>query len=524
MKQSERQEIVELIMHEIRTRLDDDGIVARVEGRPKRLYSIYKKMKGKVRTLDQIFDLYAVRVLVDDVGTCYEVLGRMHEMYMPVPGRFKDFIGMKKPNGYQSLHTTLVGPGEPFEVQVRTYQMHSVAEYGIAAHWKYKEGGQLAKDKWLQEIMDLQRDMSGSAEYLDALKMDLDAFNERIYCFTPKGELIPLLSGACAIDYAYAIHSAVGNRMIGARVNGKMVSVDHELQTGDQVEVITSQNTKGPSRDWLKLVKTHTARTKITQWFNKESREENISKGREALEISAMEVESENKIPLDELLKDGREKDILERFNCKSIEQLYVMIGVGGLREKLVINHLHREYEKTLPPPSDEELIQNLIDVGEKLSKPDNNNRSGVTVRGVGDTAVRFARCCGPMPGDEILGYVTRGRGLTVHRTDCVNVIHMDELDRRRLIEAQWQMEIKRDASFHTDMRINCDNRDGLLVDISRILFEEKVNVKMLNTRTSQGETVMHLGLEVSSGQQLQFLTKKLQNVQGVHEIIRVSS
>ncbi|MCL2577230.1 MAG: bifunctional (p)ppGpp synthetase/guanosine-3',5'-bis(diphosphate) 3'-pyrophosphohydrolase [Defluviitaleaceae bacterium] len=522
IKQSERQEIIDQIMKEIRAKLEADGIKALVEGRPKRFYSIHKKMVSKEKTLDQIFDLYAVRVLVEEVSECYEVLGRLHEMYTPIPGRFKDFIGMKKSNGYQSLHTTLIGPGEPFEVQVRTFQMHSVAEFGIAAHWKYKEGGKLAKDKWLQGIMDLQRDMSGSEEFLDALKMDLDAFSERIYCFTPKGELIALVSGSCAIDYAYAIHSAVGNRMIGARVNGKMVSVNHELQTGDQVEIITSQNTKGPSKDWLKLVKTNTARTKITQWFNKESRDENIRKGREALEAVTKEIDIEEKISLDELLADGRDAELLERYNCKNMEQLYVMIGVGGLREKLVVNHLYREYEKTLPPPSNEELIQSLLDIGERQTK--SKHQSGVIVRGVGDTAVRFARCCGPLPGDEILGYVTRGRGLTVHRTDCINVIHMDELDRRRLIDAHWQKDMKRDASFHTEMRIDCNNRDGLLADISRVLFEEKASVKSVNVRTVQSEAIMYFGLEVSDGGQLDFLTKKLKNVQGVCEITRVSS
>jgi len=415
-----------------------------------------------------------------------------------------------------------MGPGEPFEVQVRTFQMHSVAEFGIAAHWKYKEGGKLAKDKWLQGIMDLQRDMSGSEEFLDALKTDLDAFSGRIYCFTPKGELISLSSGSCAIDYAYAIHSAVGNRMVGARVNGKMVSVNHELQTGDQVEIITSQNAKGPSRDWLHIVKTNAARTKITQWFNKESREENIRKGHEALAAAATETELAQKVPLDELLENGRESEMLERFNCRNMEQLYVMIGVGGLREKLVINYLHRIYEKTLPPPSNDELIQNLLEVGEKQTK--NKHRSGVIVNGVGDTAVRFARCCGPLPGDEILGYVTRGRGLTVHRTDCVNVIHMDEFDRRRLIDAHWHKDIKRDASFHTEMRIVCDDRDGLLADISRILFEEKTSVKSVNVRTQQSEAIMLFGLEVSDGGQLEFLTKKILNIPGVCEISRVSS
>ncbi|MCL1863264.1 MAG: bifunctional (p)ppGpp synthetase/guanosine-3',5'-bis(diphosphate) 3'-pyrophosphohydrolase [Defluviitaleaceae bacterium] len=518
IKQSERQKIVEELMEEIRQRLREDGILARVEGRAKRFYSTHKKMISQNKTLEQLYDLYAIRVLVDDSTQCYEVLGRLHEMYTPIPGRFKDYIGMKKPNGYQSLHTGLMSDGVLFEVQIRTLEMHAVAEYGIAAHWRYKEGGKAAKDKWLQEIMDWQRTMSDGDEYLDALKMDLNAFQEHIYCFTPRGEIVQLISGSCAIDYAYAIHSAVGNRMTGARVNGKIVPVDHILNTGDQVEIITSQNTKGPSREWLRIVKSNTARTKITQWFNKESRGENIKKGREALEQAA----KDENITVDELLADKRDIDLLERFNCKDMEQLYAMIGVGGLKEKIVVHHLLREYEKTLPPPTDEELIQNLIDTGERLEK--HKLGSGIVVKGIGDTAVRFARCCGPLPGDEILGFVTRGRGLTVHRSDCVNILHMDEFDRRRLIEAQWQTDPKKELSYHTEMRIMGDDRDGLLADISRILSEEKIKIRTMNARTVQSEAVFVIGMEISDGEQLTALTKKLRNVQGVADVARVSS
>jgi len=475
-------------------------------------------MRSQKKELEQIFDLYAVRVLVEEVSECYEVLGRLHEMYTPVPGRFKDYIGMKKNNGYQSLHTTLIGPGEPFEVQVRTYTMHAVAEFGIAAHWKYKADGKAAKDKWLQEIMDWQRDMSSSEEFIDALKNDLNAFQEHVYCFTPRGELISLISGSCAIDYAYAIHSAVGNKMTGAKVNGKMVPVDHPIQTGDQVEILTSPNAKGPSRDWLKLVKSNTARTKITQWFNKESREENLRKGREALENAA----KDENITLEVLFQNGRDTDILERFNCKTLDQLYAMIGVGGLKEKIVVNHLVREYEKTLPPPTDEELMQNLLEAGKKLDKQ--KLKSGILVRGIGDTAVRFARCCGPLPGDEILGFVTRGRGLTVHRTDCVNIKHMDEFERRRLLEAQWHLEKRIGNSYHTEMRIICDDRDNLLMDISKVLTEEKVRMKTMNARTMQSETIFNIGFEIADNVQLGILTQKLQNISGVCEITRVNA
>ncbi|MCL1878554.1 MAG: bifunctional (p)ppGpp synthetase/guanosine-3',5'-bis(diphosphate) 3'-pyrophosphohydrolase [Defluviitaleaceae bacterium] len=517
IKQSGRQEIVEQIMKEIRARLETEGILAQVEGRPKRLYSIYKKMISRGKSLAEMFDIYAVRILVEEKGECYDVLGVMHDMYTPIPGRMKDYIGLKKPNGYRSLHTTLMGPGEPFEVQIRTFEMHAVAEYGIAAHWKYKESGKAAKDKWLQEIMDLQRNMSGSDEYLDALKMDLDAFAEHVYCFTPKGEIVSLLSGACAIDYAYTIHSAVGNRMNGARINGKIVPVDTELQTGDMVEIITSQNVKGPSRDWLNIVKTNAAKTKITQWFNKESRGENLRKGREALEASA----KDENMDWETLLQDRRETDVLERFNCRTIDQLYVMVGVGGLKEKIVVHHLMREFEKSLPPPTDEELIQNLIDATDKheIAK----KKSGIVVKGIGDTAVRFARCCSPLPGDEILGYVTRGRGLTVHMTNCINIVRMDEFERRRLIEAQWHADSKRGNSYHTEMRLNCDARDGLLADITRILAEEKVHVTTINARTIQSESIIFVGLEIADGNRLNALKKKLKNIPGVGDIMRVA-
>jgi GTP pyrophosphokinase len=296
-----------------------------------------------------------------------------------------------------------------------------------------------------------------------------------------------------------------------------MVPIYHELHTGDQVEIITSQNAT-PHRDWLNHVKTNTARSKITQWFNKQSREENIRNGREALEIAAKET----KITLEELLADGREADILERYNCKNPDQLYAMVGVGGLKEKLVINRLFREYEKTLPPPTDEELIQSILETGEKESQ--RKHGSGIMVKGVGDTSVRFGKCCGPVPGDEIIGFVTRGRGLTVHRSDCINIINMDEFERRRIIEAQWRADLVKENTYLTEMRINCDDRDGLLADISRVLFEEKVKVKSLNSRTVQSEAVIVIGFEISGGEHLGILTKKLKNVSGVYEILRVTA
>ena len=518
LKQAERQKLVERLIREVKERLDTDGIEATMDGRPKRFYSVYKKMISKNKTLDQIYDLYAVRVLVNTVQECYEVLGRLHEMYTPVHGRFKDYIGMKKSNGYQSLHTSLMSEGEIFEVQIRTYEMHSVAEFGIAAHWKYKESDKAAKDKWLQEIMDWQRDISNQ-DFLEALKMDLSAFQSHVYCFTPQGEVISLAHGANVIDFAYAIHSAVGNRMIGARVDGKMVSVDYVLKTGERVEIVTSQNAKGPNRDWLKIIKTNQARSKISQWFNRESREENIIKGRELLELSAKNVN----VPLDELFADKRDLDVLGRFNCKTLEQLYLMVGVGGLKEKMVVNHLLREYERMQPPPSDEELIQNLLDTSKKETR---KQRSGIVIKGIGDTDVRFGKCCGPLPGDEIIGFVTRGRGLTIHRTDCVNITAMDELERRRLLDAQWQVpdKDKKSNTYHTDLRIVCEDRDGLLANITSIFADERVKVTSLTALTTQSEAIFTVGMEIYDVDHLDHITKRLIRETGAHEISRVHS
>jgi len=516
LKTVERIEITEQIMKEIRTALAAQGIEAVVEGRAKRLYSVYKKMVSKNRTLDQIHDLYAVRILVKDIAGCYAALGCVNGLYPIVPGRIKDYIAGKKPNGYQSLHTTLVGPGEPFEVQIRSFDMHDVAEFGIAAHWKYKESGKAAKDKWLQEIMNWQHEISDSDEFLSALRMDLSAFQSHISCFTPKGEPINLVNGSCAIDFAYAIHSAVGNRMVGARVNGKLVPIDHVLVSGDIVEIVTSQNIKGPSKDWLKIVKTNQARSKINQWFNKENREDNIQKGREALERCAEEL----KVTLDELLAEGREKDVLDRFNCKEIDQLYVMIGTGGVKEKQVANHLYREFEKVQPPPSDEELISSLLSTGAKTDVK--GQKSGVIVKGVGDTAVIFSKCCNPVPGDEICGYVTRGRGLTVHRTDCINVLHMNELDRRRIINAQWNVPETKKQTYLVNLRLTCQDGNNLLYAINDVLKDENVRVSSLTANVINSDAIFTMGIDIHDTDHLNHVINRLQAATGAREIRRI--
>ena len=523
LKMTDRIEITEQIIKEIRAALEKQSIKATVEGRAKRLYSVHKKMISKNRTLDEIHDLYAVRVLVDDVAGCYAALGCVNGLYPIVPGRIKDYIAGRKPNGYQSLHTTLVGPGEPFEVQIRSYEMHEVAEFGIAAHWRYKEGGKAAKDQWLQGIMDWQREISDNDEFLSALRLDLSAFQSHISCFTPKGEPINLVNGSCAIDFAYAIHSAVGNRMIGARVNGKIMPIDAPLASGDIVEIVTSQNAKGPSRVWLQKVKTNQAKTKINQWFNKENREDNLQRGREALERAALERnQNEVKATLDELLADGREKDVLARFNCKGMEQLYLMVATGGIKEKQITNHLYREYEKVQPLPTDEELIESLLNMKTKAGAK--AKKSGVLVKGIGDTAVSFSKCCNPLPGDEILGFVTRGRGLTVHCTDCINVLHMSELDRKRIIDAQWDIPETEKQKYLVSLRITCPDNNNILYAVNDVLKDENVRVTALTANIAGADAILTLGLEIYDTEHLNHITTRLQNATRAHEIRRIHS
>jgi len=480
-------------------------------------------MKSQDKTLDQIYDLFAVRVLVDNLTDCYAAMGWVHTIFVPVPNRIKDYISMPKINRYQSIHTTVMGPhnGEPVEVQIRTHDMHAVAEFGVAAHWKYKERDKGAKDKWLQELMAWQREMSSddNAEYLDTLKMDLDMFRGHVYCFSPQGDVYTLTDGATPIDFAYAVHSAVGNRMIGAKVNGRIVSNDYTLATGDRVEVLTSQNAKGPGRDWLKIVKTAQARTKINQWFKRQDREENIQRGRDLLEAASQELG----LTFDELLAcDDDDMGVLRRFNCKDVEQLFIMVGVGGLKEKQIVNRLYREYEKTLPPPTDDELIQTLL--SESAALPDRKTQSGIVIHGIGDTDVRFAKCCSPVPGDEIIGYVTRGRGMSVHRTDCINMIHLDDLEKRRLMDCQWHVADKSGHTYHADIRLLCDDRDGLLADISRILSDEKIKVTGMNVRTHQNEAIFDIGIEIADGERLEQLSQRLRMDKSVHEIKRVTT
>ncbi len=537
LRKVEREKFVQGIVDEVKRHIDDAGIKAQVDGRVKHFFSIYKKMVNQDKTLDQIYDLFAVRIIVDTVKDCYAALGVIHEMYTPIPGRFKDYIAMPKPNMYQSLHTTLIGPnGTPFEIQIRTFEMHRTAEYGIAAHWKYKEqsdgkkssGNQEeAKMTWLRQILEWQRDMSDNREFMNLLKSDLDLFAENVYCFTPAGDVKNLPAGSTPIDFAYSVHSAVGNKMVGARVNGKLVNIDYVIQNGDRVEVITSQNSKGPSRDWLKIVKSTQAKNKINQWFKQELKEDNIVKGQN---LFASYCKAKGIVQSD-LLKPEFMQAVMAKYGFRDWDSVMAAIGHGGLKEGQVGNRLLEEYKKKQKKElTDAQVLQAVENAGTTVtaSGKDKNkrtqNKSGIIVKGIDDVAVRFAKCCSPVPGDEIVGFVTRGRGVTIHRTDCVNMIHLPSEDRVRLIDAEWQAAGDMAGRYPAEIKIFGNNRTGLLVDISKIFTERQIDMIGVNSRTSkQGTATISLSFEVGSRGELDSLIAKLRQVESVIDIERTT-
>ena len=529
LKKSEREQFVQSIVDQVKKHMDQAGISAEVNGRVKHFFSIYKKMVNQDKTLDQIYDLFAVRIIVDTVKDCYAALGVIHEMYTPVPGRFKDYIAMPKPNMYQSLHTTLIGPnGQPFEIQIRTFEMHRTAEYGIAAHWKYKEASdgkkppaQQEEEKlsWLRQILEWQRDMSDNREFLSLLKSDLDLFNENVYCFSPAGDVKTLPQGSTTVDFAYSVHSAVGNKMVGARVNGKLVPIEYQIQNGERVEIITSQNSRGPSRDWLKIVKSTQAKNKINQWFKQELKEDNILKGKEMLNNYA---KLKGKV-LGELTKPRYIEAVLKKYGFRDWDSVLAALGHGGLKEGQILNKLVDAYEKEHKKEiTDEKVLEAAAEAREKL--PITKEKGGIVVRGIDDVAVRFAKCCSPIPGDEIVGFVTRGRGVTIHRTDCINVMNLSESDRARLIDAEWQGSEVTSGLYTAEINVYANNRMGLLVDISRIFTERKIDLAGINSRTSkQGTATISLTFDVHSKEELANLVEKLRQVDSVLDIERTT-
>lgn len=532
-KKSEREAFVRAIVDEVSHHMEDGGIKAEVNGRVKHFFSIYRKMVNQDKTLEQIYDLFAVRIIVDSVKDCYAALGLIHEMYKPIPGRFKDYIAMPKPNMYQSLHTTLIGPsGQPFEIQIRTFDMHKTAEYGIAAHWKYKEDpngkntetNEEAKLTWLRQILEWQKDMSDNKEFMSLLKNDLDLFSESVYCFTPAGDVKNLPNGSTPIDFAYSIHSAVGNKMVGARVNGKLVTIDYRIQNGDRIEVITSQNSKGPSRDWLNIVKSTQAKNKINQWFKLQNKEDNIVRGKDQL-IQYCKTKS---IVLSDLLKPEYMDKVTHKYGFRDWDAVLAAVGHGGLKEGQVINKLveedNKKHKKNI---TDTQVLKNIADVKKVTeSKTSKKAKSGIVVRGIDDVAVRFSKCCNPVPGDEIVGFVTRGRGVSIHRTDCINIINISAEDRERLLDAEWMTspdEVTGEL-YKAEINIYVEDRVGVLVEVAKVFTESEINVTAMSSRSGKNNTAtLNVTFDIRSVSQMNKVIDKLRNLECVYDIERTT-
>ena len=520
-KREEREKYIGEIIEILEKKLDEIHIKAHVAGRAKHFYSIYRKMFMQNKTIDELYDLFAVRVIVDSVSDCYAVLGMVHELFKPVPGRFKDYIAMPKPNMYQSLHSTLIGPsGTLFEIQIRTWDMHRIAENGIAAHWKYKEGKSGASDmdeklEWIKNLLEIQKDSTSTEDFMQTLKIDM--FSDEVFVFTPKGDVVSMPSGATPIDFAYRIHSAVGNRMTGAKVNGKIVPLSHELQNGDIVDVITSSSSRGPNIDWLKICKTSQARNKINQFFKKVNREENIQKGKEQLEKEM----TKNKLPSKYLEDENFINPLIKKYGFNSLDDLYAGIGYG-------ITNAHRFLVRFLTEAKNRQLQElevtpNEVPLPIKVKTTSKPNNSGVIVEGVDNCMVRMSHCCNPVPGDKIVGYVTRGRGVAIHRADCLNMLHAtnDERERNRLISVHWAGDTP-PVSFKSMLTITATDRPNLLIDIMTVISEIKVPVTNVNARTGKNDlAIIEVTTEISNTDQIDGIINKLKQLKGVITVIR---
>ena len=522
-KRNEREEYLQQVIMTLKAKIEETGIKCDIDGRPKHFYSIYKKMAYKNKTFDQIFDLLAIRVIVDNVRDCYEVLGIVHTLWKPIPGRFKDYIAMPKPNMYQSLHSTVIGPGgQPFEIQIRTWDMHKTAEYGIAAHWKYKEGKIEEDDldkklSWLREILEWQDDAKDAKDFMNGLKIDL--FTDEVFVFTPKGAVIDLPMDSTPIDFAYRIHTDIGHRCIGAKVNGKIVPIDYKLKTGDIVEILTTSSDRGPSRDWLKIVKSSQAKNKIMQWFKKQKKEENIVKGKELFE---KEMKREGFLN-NELLKQEWIDIVLKRYNFAHAEDMYSAIGYGGVSPIQVVTRLKDEYKKTLKPEiSDWRTLEKSSDTKQAENKKGDNS-NGIVVKGNRNILVRFAKCCNPVPGDEIIGYITKGRGVSVHRKDCLNMAQRIMKADERLIQVSWIKEHA--ADYQAEVQIVANDRYGLLSEITNIISVSNTTVKAINARTAkEGTAYINLTLEINDVNQLQKIIRDIKKLSGVIDVYRTKA
>lgn len=530
VRKSVREQYIQTIVDEVSEHIERAGIKAQIDGRIKHFFSIYKKMVNQNKTIDQIYDLFAVRIIVDSVKDCYAALGVIHEMYKPIPGRFKDYIAMPKANMYQSLHTTLIGTsGQPFEIQIRTYEMHKAAEYGIAAHWKYKEASDGKKVEtqeeeklvWLRQILEWQQTAEDNREFMNLLKSDLNLFSDQVYCFTPTGDVKNLPAGSTTIDFAYSIHTAVGNRMIGARVNGKLVTIDYEIKNGDRVEIMTSQNSKGPSRDWLNVVKSTQAKNKINQWFKHELKEDNITKGKELMQAYS----KAKNINLPDLLNVKYQEAVMKKYGFQDWDSVLAAVGHGGLKEGQILNRMQEMYESDhRREMTDAEVMAEVEENAQQNRDRAPKSTNGIVVKGIHDVAVRFSKCCSPVPGDEIVGFVTRGRGISIHRTDCLNIMNLSEIDRNRLIDAEWQQAEETEGKYLVEISIFANNRNGLLADVSKALTEKNIDILSLSTRVSkQGTATIMVSFEISSREELQRIIDKIRTIESVIDIERTT-
>lgn len=515
-KRKEREDYVRDLIQQIYDGLEQVGIKSDIKGRPKNIYSIFKKMLQQGKDIDEIYDKIAIRVVVDDVRDCYGVLGIIHTMWKPIPGRFKDYIATPKPNMYQSLHTTLIGKGgEPFEVQIRTSEMHRTAEYGIAAHWRYKEGSNPREKKfdeklsWLRQILEWQQDIKDTREFMESLKIDL--FDDTVFVFTPKGKVIELAKGACPVDFAYRVHTEVGHKCTGSRVNGRIVPLDYPLANGDIVEIITSKNSPGPSRDWLNFVKTSSAKSRIKQWYNREKRQQNIIKGHDMLEKELKKRHLSTK----EFLKEEKLLEVVKRFGLNTVDDLFACIGDGTLA---VVQVVSRQKEIFFHDAH----VEDILDIPEKSkSMPVPVKEStALRIKGVDDVAIRLARCCNPLPGDSVLGYITRGRGVSVHRKDCPNMQNYLKNEKDRIIEVEWA---DNRGLYCVELEVKAMDRSMLTTDVMTIIADTRIHINSVFSRVTRNNlAVMNFKLEIKDISQLQAVMQRIQKVKDVMEVKRV--
>lgn len=533
-RKGEREDAINDVVERIDNALKDIDIHYDIYGRSKHFYSIYKKMKYQHKTLDEIFDLMAVRIIVDSVKDCYAVLGLVHTMWTPIPGRFKDYIAMPKPNMYQSLHTTVVGDnGKPFEIQIRTYEMHKIAEYGIAGHWKYKEGITTDKEEvnlsWLRQALEWQKDANDPKEFMESLKMDL--FSSQVFVFTPNGDVIELPAGATPLDFAFKIHSDVGYKCVGAKDNGKMVTIDHPLENGDIVEIVTNPNAVGPSIDWLKIAKSSSARNKIRQWLKKENKTDAVDKGKDLIDRYMRKKGYDPR----ELLKNVFVNKAVKALGYKNTDELYTQLSNGGsLQSKLVSLLLGYDEEEKHAEAAEKEqtLLDNLHEISERAQrraqnarKMRKNEKSGVKVEGVDNLMIRMARCCNPVPGDDIIGFITKGRGISVHRKDCDNLKSLPPQERARFIDVSWDTDNTQDKSFNAELTLIAKDQKSMISSISKICEDLDVNISGLNAKANKDETVViNLNLSIQNKEQMEKIIRSLKNVPGIMEAYRTKS